>query len=420
MYSKKILFFVATFFIYFNFFTLAVQADQLNDSQMTVGQAQEILNINLDSDTLDEQDVPAQIEQPNLPPDELYKAKIIAVGEEQTQEIYGGYTEKLKKVTIIILDGKEKGEVVDTVIGGLEGIESSPNAHVGQKVVVAKSYKIDQTVTYNIIDQYRLDALLIIVIIFFILAIIFGKWKGFGSLLGLSFSIVILAQYIVPKIIAGENPLLVTLIGALIISASSLFLAHGFNKRTSISWLSTMITLAIALFISKLFVNFSYLFGVGTEESFYLQNIGIAQIDLRGLLLAGIVIGTLGVLDDITTAQTAVVGEIHQANHRLSMRELYKRGLVVGREHIASLVNTLVLAYAGASLPLFILFAINHGTPIWFKINSQLVAEELVRTVIGSMSLILAVPITTILAAYFLRNEKIKAETEGDSHIHHH
>ncbi len=162
-------------------------------------------------------------------------------------------------------------------------------------------------------------------------------------------------------------------------------------------------------------VSFTHLFGMGSEESLFILG-DLPGISLKGLLLGGIMLGLLGVLDDITTAQSAVVDELKQANQSLSFSELYRRGLSVGREHIASLINTLFLAYAGASLPLFLLFSLNQGQELWMIFNNEMIAEEIVRTLVGSTGLILAVPITTALAAYVFqkRSSAIHKET------HHH
>lgn len=180
-----------------------------------------------------------------------------------------------------------------------------------------------------------------------------------------------------------------------------MFFAHGFNKSTRIAVASTGITLAIASALAYLAVTITSLFGTGSEEAMFVQVGATGSLDLRGILLAGIIIGTLGVLDDITTAQTAAVRELHDAKSTMKFREMFTRVMRIGHEHIASLVNTLVLAYAGASFPLFLLFYTTSAQPLWVIINSQQVAEEIVRTLVGSTSLILAVPISSAIAAYY-------------------
>lgn len=357
-------------------------------------------------------------ELPDLPPDEFYRAKISNISNEEVRELFGGYVEQMQEVEVTILNGPDKGSSEVLLYGGLVGEEKYQKLEKGDTVVVVKNYREDGA-SYFITEHYRITPLLFVLLFFVVLALFFGRKKGLGSILGLGFSIFVLTTYIVPKIVAGSDPLLITLSGTFLIAAVSLFLAHGFNRRTTIAFSGTMITLMIAWALSEVFVRIAHLFGEGTEHAFYLQMGGISDINLRGLLLAGIVIGTLGVLDDITTAQTAVVGELRQANPSLPIKELYNRALIVGREHIASLVNTLVLAYAGSSLPLFILFAMNKTSPWWVTLNSEMIAEEIVRTIIGSSALILAVPITSLLAAYYLQKEKLRPEGSTGHHHHH-
>jgi uncharacterized membrane protein len=222
----------------------------------------------------------------------------------------------------------------------------------------------------------------------------------------------VLAFYIVPQLLAGGNPLAVILIGALCMATFSLYLAHGFTRRTTVAVVSTLITICIALLLSVVFVAATKLLGMGSEEALYLQSAPGTSINLKGLLLGGIIVGALGVLDDITTAQAAAVDEIAKANPILSTQELFRRGLSVGGEHITSLVNTLVLAYAGTSFPALLLFTL-YERPLWVVMNTEVITEEIVRTLVGSIALMCAVPITTLLAAYFLRGSHRNVENSG-------
>ena len=169
--------------------------------------------------------------------------------------------------------------------------------------------------------------------------------------------------------------------------------------------LSSILSLGLAVAVDLLFVYLAKLSGAGTEEAFYLQ-FGSTSFNLKGILLGGIILGVLGVLDDVTTGQVAAVEEIHLANTSFKFKELYKRGLSVGREHIASLVNTLVLAYVGVSFPLLLLYNSQKLQPFWLVINSNFMAEEIVRTLVGSVVLVVAVPLTTFLAAMFYSDKK--------------
>ena len=165
------------------------------------------------------------------------------------------------------------------------------------------------------------------------------------------------------------------------------------------------------------FVYLGKLFGMGTEESIFIQSGVLQEVNLRGLLLGGIIIGALGVLDDITTAQTAAIDELSKANHKLGFAELYKAGTSIGREHIASLINTLALAYVGASLPILLLVSLNEDMPWWVMVNSEFIAEEIVRTLVGSSTLLLAVPISTWLAARTFAYGN-HTQAKGHAHVH--
>ncbi len=335
------------------------------------------------------------------------RGKVVLILDEKEVEIDGQKT-FTQRVQVKLLSGDEKGTTVTLDHGGEYIIKGQQKVRKGERVVVASAENGGKQ-EYFIIDQYRLPALLWIFLAFVALAVYFGGKRGITSLIGLVISIFILGKYIVPNIVSGTNPFLVGLVGAVIIALIALYVAHGFNKRTTIALASTLITIGLAALLSIAFVTFAKLFGTGSEDALYAQTGMLQNLDLRGLLLAGILIGTLGVLDDVTTGQTAAVEEIQKANGTLSMRELYARGLSVGREHIASLVNTLALAYAGASLPLFLLFATNQTQPLWVIGNSEAIADEVVRTLVGSSALILAVPIATILAAYFFRAQSKSA-----------
>jgi uncharacterized membrane protein len=212
----------------------------------------------------------------------------------------------------------------------------------------------------------------------------------------------------VPQILAGNDPLIVSIIGSLAIMLITLYLAHGFTSRTTIAVVATFLSLVLTGIIAVIAVSVSKLSGLGSEDAYnLLMNTG-KTINVQGLLLGGIIIGSLGVLDDTTTTQSTTVAELAHANPVYSMRQLFTSGMVIGKEHIASLVNTLVLAYAGAAIGIFIFIIISlqtHSQPWWVIFNSEIIAEEIVRTLAGSMGLVLAVPITTLLAAFFAKHE---------------
>jgi uncharacterized membrane protein len=362
----------------------------------------------------DSQPVPLEVPDDYRPSLEYHLGVITEVMADKVQEL-AGTRHIVQKLKAKITRGKDKGKDID--LQGYIVTQESQKLKKDDKVVIVKQISLRETV-YYVSDKYRLPPFLFIFGIFFVLAIIFARVKGFMAIVGLAVSILILVQFVIPKIITGSNPLLVSLMGAVSIAVLSLYLAHGYNKRTSIALVSTLLTLAIATGLSMLFVSLAKLTGLGSEDAFYLQLGPVEQLNLKGLLLGGIIIGALGVLDDVTTSQVAAVDEIHSANPKLSFRELYTRGLSVGQEHIASLVNTLALAYVGSSLPLFLLFTLNNQMPLWVKLNSELIAEEFVRTLVGSCALIFAVPISTFLAALYFEGREPSRDSTG--HYHHH
>lgn len=233
----------------------------------------------------------------------------------------------------------------------------------------------------------------------------------------------VLIKFVIPAILEGSDPLLVAIVGGSVIMFLALYLAHGLNAATTTAVLGTLASLLLTGLLAVFFVNISIFTGAGSEEAVFLQ-ISQSQVNLQGLLLASIIIGTLGVLDDVTVTQASAVWELQKANPEYGIGNLYRAAIRIGRDHIASTVNTLVLAYVGASLPLLILFSVSNR-PLGQILNTENVAEEIVRTLVGSIGLVASVPITTGLAALVVtnargrsilnRSEEIPAATE-DSH----
>lgn len=284
--------------------------------------------------------------------------------------------------------------------------QQSRTLGIGDKVIVLENVGLDGKPSFSVMDFYRFPKVVVVLLIFFLIIIgVIGRRRGILSLLALMWSIAVLMFFIVPNIAQGRNPFIISILGAFLIVVVSIVLAHGFNRRTIIASVGTVITLLLSVGIAYVSIKFTRSFGMGTEDAQFLLSGPLENVNLKGILLAGIIIGTLGVLDDVTTSQAAAVDEIHDANKSLSVSELYKRGMSVGKEHIIALVNTLVLAYAGASLPVLILFSI-YSLPVWVTLSSEMIVEEIVRTLSGSVSLILAVPITTYLAAVVMGSKE--------------
>lgn len=343
----------------------------------------------------------------DLPKEELAKAQVVEIVDEGTKQ-FEGIDQSFPYLTVKLklLDGQDTGKEVTVDYGGQFTLKDSQKVKEGQTVVLTK---IDgpNGLQYQIIDKYRINELAFIALLFLVLVLLLSRWKGVGSFFGMILSLGVIVKFIVPQILAGHDPLLVSIAGSVFILITTIYLAHGFSKQTTIAVVATALTLILTGFLSVAFVNLTNLTGLASEDAFSLQFGPTASINFKGLLLGGMIIGFLGVLDDVTTGLAATVFELKKVNPRLKIGQLISSSLNVGREHISSLVNTLVLAYAGASLPLFLFIVLNpQGYPMWFVINSEFIAEEVVRTLVGSIGLLCAVPITAVLAAWVVEKNR--------------
>lgn len=297
--------------------------------------------------------------------------------------------------------GPSEGERVDVIVPEGAG---TPTFSRGDRVVVAYIDEAPEGQQYQVIDFQRGQPLLLLGALFALVVAVAGRWRGLAAMVALGISGVVLLSFVVPAVLAGENPLLVAVVGASAIMLVSLFLAHGFTARTAVAVLSTASSLALIGGLAYATVAVSHFTGLGSEDVAYLRSV-YGEIDLRGLLLAGIVIGSLGVLDDMTVTQTSVVWEIARTDPGASRRQVYRSGMRVGRDHVASIVNTLVLAYAGASLPLLLLFSVS-GAESSDVLTTELVAQEIVRTLVGGIGIVAAAPLTTVLATAFAVSDR--------------
>lgn len=277
-------------------------------------------------------------------------------------------------------------------------------------------------VQYILADMFRLHVVLAVILGFIVLVVLIARWQGLFSVVGMGLSLIVLLSFTVPRIVEGQNPFVISLVSCIIIAVMTLYIAHGWSWKTHIALSGMLLVLGFVALISQLAVHAAHLVGLGSEEAFFLQYGETGVIDLQGLLLGGILLGALGVLDDITVAQAGIVFQLAGANKNLSGRELFSRAMVIGRDHIASLVNTLFLAYVGANTALFLLFYLNEQTPFWVALNSQQIVEEVIRTMAGSIGLVLAVPLTSLLAAVAVAKfrQKLASEISMADHAHHH
>ena len=303
-----------------------------------------------------------------------------------------------RTVTFLLRDGPDSGSIVvldeinlmfDPEVGDLE---------VGDRVVLGFE---DSTNFYFYADRERGSTLVWLAVLFAVVVVALGRVRGVLALLAMAATLVVLVAFVAPSVLDGDDPLLVAVVAAATIAFVSLYLTHGFTPTTTVALAGTLAALALTLGLSWVFFEFAQFSGLASEEAFILPFIA-QNLDVGGLLLGGAIIGALGALDDVTVTQVATVAELRHRSPELSSKELVASGIRVGRDHIASTVNTLLLAYAGASMPLLLLFAVSDQS-LGMVANSEIVAVEIVRTLCGSIGLVAAVPITTTLAAAVLR-----------------
>ena len=265
---------------------------------------------------------------------------------------------------------------------------------------------------YSFSDFQRQAPLIWLVAAFVIVVVAFGRWQGVRALLGLVASGLILVAFVVPALLRDEPALVVALAGTVAVAFVAIYLAHGLSTASTVALAGTIVSLVITTVLAFLAAGATSLNGL-TDENAQTLRMTAEALDLRGLLVAGIVVGALGVLDDVTVSQVSTVGALRRANPGLSTVQLYREATRVGRDHVASTVNTLILAYAGASLPLLLFFS-QGSQPIGRLLTGELIAVEVVRMLVGSIGLVLSVPITTALAAAVL------GVHDTDSHAGHH
>ncbi|MEV3907696.1 YibE/F family protein [Streptomyces canus] len=312
-----------------------------------------------------------------------------------------------KKATVRVDTGNDKGRTFTEIVQP----DQPRQLHEGQKVVVAYEPSAPRDLQYSVADVNRRLPMGLLAGIFALAVVIVGRLRGVMALVALAISFLLLNFFVLPAILQGSNPLLVAVVGSSAIMLIALYMCHGLSARTSVAVLGTLISLILIGILGSQFIGWAALTG-NTDDNTGLIHGLYPSIDMSGLLLAGVIIGSLGVLDDVTVTQTSAVWELHEANPTMGWRGLYRAGIRIGRDHIASVVNTLVLAYAGAALPLLLLFSIAQSS-VGTVANSELVAEEIVRTLVGSIGLVASVPVTTVLAALVVSADRPAAVSAG-------
>ena len=293
-----------------------------------------------------------------------------------------------------------------------------PTFEVGDRVELYFSTGPTGRVRYAVADWVRRPTLLLLTAIFLIVSVVVARFKGLRAFVATGSSLVLIIAFLIPAMIAGYNPILVSMLGVGGILILAIYFVHGVSWSTTAALVGTLAASFVTLILGLVFTELAFLTGYGTEEGMMIS-FAAGDVDLKGLLLAGLLIGALGALTDITIVQASVVRELAHVNPNFGVPDLFKHGMNVGLDHIGSLVNTLVLAYTGTALPLLVLLHVND-IPWGHSLNLELVAAEVVHTLVGSIGLVLAVPFTTFIAAFMFRGDTLPMKPGELEHGHKH
>lgn len=340
---------------------------------------------------------------------ELYRGKVIRIISEGTELVENTDILNISQELIVeLLDKDVRGQRVQFTNDYIELSE-------GDVIFINYLQTRDGTELYSVAEPDRRGTLIGLTVLFVLTFLIFAGPRGLRPLISLAAVLAVIFFLLVPLLLSGAPPVLVCIAFSVLIMALVMFVTHGFSPSTLAAFLGTTTTLFFTAILAQIAVTLTQLSGFGDDAAIYLNLNTGGELNLSGILLGSIIIGTIGVLDDIAITQTALTAELKLANKSLSKKELFTRSMRVGREHISALVNTLALAYAGASLPLLLLFSLSDISPL-LLVNREIFAVEVVRTVVGSIGLIIAVPLTTWFTLLLIdKEDRIIKE-----HAHHH
>ncbi len=340
----------------------------------------------------------------DAPRNETFKALVVKVAEERKVTREDGTVDVQQNLLLLALDGKYKGQQLESHGIGDFDIVAQEAYQAGDKVYVDIIRTDDGRDQFFVVDYVRTGWIYLLAAIFIIITVVVGGRKGWRSLLSLLLSIAIVLLVVVPFIIKGFNPLVVAVGGSLLIMMAIIYLTDGYNRKSHLAIITVFFSLALTVLLAWLFTELTRLSGFSSEEATLLIGTSVGSINFRGLLLAGMLIGAVGVLDDIILGQIEAVDQINQANPKLKPGRVFKSAMEIGKTHLGAIINTLFLTYVGVALPLLILFYVNSsGLSLLQIINNDVIATEIVRTLVGSVGLMVSMPIATWLASRYLK-----------------
>lgn len=341
---------------------------------------------------------------------ESLRARVIEVLEQGMVD-QGEFQQPYQVLSLRITEGPLQGQEIQVEYGTMRPTSDDRLFRVGDQVIVDRTRTVEGEDFFSIGDYVRGGALLWLTLLFVACTVLLSGWQGIRSLIGMAISLIVIVGFIVPQILNGADPVFIAIVGSAVMMGASLYLVYGWRSKTHVAVAGLFLSLMFTGVLAVWFVGWARLSGYGAEEAAFLQVAGV-RLDPQGLLLAGIIIGVLGALDDIAIGQSSAIFELSKANASLSRQQLFRHGMIIGRDHIAAMVNTLLLAYVGAALPLVLLFTV-YAEPMGVTLNREIISEEIVRTLVGSLGLLAGVPLTSLIASIAARpvkGQRVSAE----------
>ncbi len=338
-----------------------------------------------------------QVAQTYSPPGTTYPdARVVSLDEVECGIGSEGPPQTCANAVMEVLEGEGAGD--------FQQVELPPEVVAagvaeGDTLVLSRDGGAEGGAAYVFVDYARDLPIIVLALTFAVVVGVVARLRGLASLVGLAFAFFVLLQFVLPGLLSEESPTLVSLVGSAAIMFVVLYLAHGFSARTTTALVGTLFGLTLVAVMGSVAVSVARLTGLTSEETVTLQGYD-PTLSFSGIVLAGIVVAGLGVLNDVTITQASAIWQLKEVSPDITFRELYTRGMAVGRDHIASTVYTIVFAYAGAALPLLLIFELSDRS-LWTIVTSSDLAEEVVRTLVGAIALVLAVPVTTAAGAFF-------------------
>jgi len=356
----------------------------------------------------------------------IYKAEVTAILETGTVQL-GDREQAYQRARVRLLEGPLTGTEVEIDFGKRQTLPADMHLNVGDEILVNVLRRPDGVLVVYFVDFVRLRPMFTLFLVFAFFSVLVGGWKGVRGLVGMAFSFGVIFFFILPQILKGHNPVAVTVFGSAVLLGITLYLIYGWTLKTHAAVLGILSALVLTGVLAQYFVVLTRLTGFGSEDALYLIQFSAISIDTRGLVLAGMLVGALGVLDDLAITQSSVVFQLFATDPQMSFGTLYRRAMQVGRDHVAATVNTLVLAYTGGALPMLLLFYVTNERPLQV-LNYEFVAQEIVSMMVGSLGLIAAVPLTNLLAVSLARHADrlgplrryLGPPDRGEGHVHAH